>query len=178
MNRRPMSRRSFVRLLASVGMVAVTPFPRRALAQSAPSRHFIFVHAGGGWDPTALCDPKGETPRSDGRGPVNHYYAADIGGVAGGPIRYAPFPHPDLATSMLRQDMPVAGFDDFFQSTGRDLLVINGIDTLTNNHDTGTRTVWAGFDTLGMPAAAALIAQAYGADSPMAFITKDRKSVV
>ncbi len=164
-----MNRRHFLQLLGSVGMTAVT-LRHGPLQAADPNRHYIFVHAGGGWDPTSLCDPKGNTPRADNRGPVNHYAVNDIGEVGNG-IRYAPFPDPDLATSTLRDDMAITSFDAFFNDLASDLLVINGIDMQTNNHDTGTRTMWSGSDVQTQPALGALIAQADAPDSPLAFLT-------
>ncbi|MEC9408335.1 MAG: DUF1501 domain-containing protein [Pseudomonadota bacterium] len=166
-----MNRRDLLQLMASAGLATVAPLGSTARAQSAPSRHFVFVNAGGGWDPTSLCDPKGHAERADGRGPVNHYRADDIGRVGGTGIRYAPFPDPELATSTLRDDNPINSFDAFFQEVGPELLVINGIDTETNNHDTGSRTVWSGSDAQNQPALAALIAQAQAPESPLAFVS-------
>ncbi|MEN8821724.1 MAG: DUF1501 domain-containing protein [Abyssibacter sp.] len=166
-----MNRRDLLQLMASAGLATVAPLGSTARAQSAPSRHFVFVNAGGGWDPTSLCDPKGDAERADGRGPVNHYRADDIGRVGGTGIRYAPFPDPELATSTLRDDNPINSFDAFFQEVGPELLVINGIDTETNNHDTGSRTVWSGSDAQNQPALAALIAQAQAPESPLAFVS-------
>ena len=45
-----MNRRDFLQLLGAVGMAAVTVRPGRSYAAD-PNRHYIFVHAGGGWDP-------------------------------------------------------------------------------------------------------------------------------
>ncbi|PWN55024.1 DUF1501 domain-containing protein [Abyssibacter profundi] len=166
-----MNRRDLLQLLGSAGLATIAPLGSTARAQSAPNRHFVFVNAGGGWDPTSLCDPKGHAERPDGRGPVNHYRADQIGTVGGTDLRYAPFPDPELATSTLRDDNPITSFDAFFQDVGPELLVINGIDTETNNHDTGSRTVWSGSEAQNQPALAALIAQAQAPDSPLAFIS-------
>ena len=168
-----MDRREFLQLLSGVGLCAVGPMAvNRAFAQSAPpDRHFVFVNAGGGWDPTSLCDPKGEAERSDGRGPVNHFRAEDIGTVAGSEIRYAPFPDEELATSTLRTDSALSSFAPFFEDVADDLLVINGIDAQTNSHTIGSRTIWSGSAKLGQPSFAALVARAYSPDSPLSFIT-------
>ncbi len=165
-----MNRRNFLQLLGSVGMTAVAVKPEWLYAAD-PTRHFVFVHAGGGWDPTSLCDPKGNAPRSDNRGPVNHYFPSDIGIVNGSDIRYAPFPDALLATSELRDDMPITSFADFFNELAPELLVVNGIDMQTNNHDTGTRVMWSGSDVQTQPAFGALVAQAQAPNSPLAFIT-------
>ena len=46
--------------------------------------------------------------------------------------------------------------------------VLNGIDTSTNNHDAGSRTMWSGRLAEGYPSLAALIAANKGGGSPMA----------
>ena len=166
-----MNRRDVLQLLSSAGLATIAPLGSSARAQTAGRRYFVFVNAGGGWDPTSLCDPKGDAERADGRGPVNHFFASDIRRVGQGDIRYAPFPAPELATSTLRDDNPISGYDDFFQAVGPELLIINGIDTETNNHETGSRTVWSGSDQQTQPALAALIAQAHAPSSPLAFIS-------
>lgn len=166
-----MNRRDVLQLLSSAGLATIAPLGSSARAQTAGRRYFVVVNAGGGWDPTSLCDPKGDAERADGRGPVNHFFASDIRRVGQGDIRYAPFPAPELATSTLRDDNPISGYDDFFQAVGPELLIINGIDTETNNHETGSRTVWSGSDQQTQPALAALIAQAHAPSSPLAFIS-------
>jgi len=62
-----MDRRHFLRLLTGVGMVGVLPMTlvRPALG-AVPSRFLVTVSASGGWDPTALVDPKGNSLRGDG----------------------------------------------------------------------------------------------------------------
>lgn len=57
-----------------------------------------------------------------------------------------------------------------FQSYPNYIRVINGIDTTTNNHDTGPIYVWSGKISQGHPTFGALIAAIYGASRPLAFI--------
>ena len=168
-----MDRREFLQVLSGVGLAAVGPLGlQKAAAQtSAPNRHFVFVNAGGGWDPTSLCDPKGDAERSDGRGPVNHFRSEQIGQISGSELRYAPFPDEELATSTLRTDSALSSFAPFFEDLAPDLLVINGIDAQTNSHTIGSRTIWSGSAKLGQPSFAALVARAYSPDSPLSFIT-------
>ena len=58
-----MNRRDFLHLAGLAGLtLAVPSVARRSWAGSPDidtTRLWVFVHAGGGWDPTLLCDPKG-----------------------------------------------------------------------------------------------------------------------
>lgn len=138
-----MDRRTFLKWTAAAGM-AVTVSPRlsgTARAQDAghTGPFWLFVHASGGWDPTLLCDPKGRESE-DTIDPVNLYFTDEIEEV--GPFRVA----------------PVDGHRAFFERFRDDLLVVNGVDTQTNSHETGTRHTWAGSMDPGFPALAALLA--------------------
>ena len=169
-----MNRRNFVKLLGASGLAISAPcgLSSKAFAAEDVSQFFVMVHAGGGWDPTSLCDPKGNADRSDGRGPVNNFLASQIQTIGGSPIRYAPFPDPTLATSTLRGDTALASFDNFFTTYASDLRVINGVDTNTNSHDGGTRYVWSGIpEDKRQPAFGALVASIYGPSKPMAFLS-------
>lgn len=143
-------RRDFLKLAGAAGL-AVTVLPGRARAQGQ-GPFWVFVHAGGGWDPTLLCDPKGRVSEDD-ENPLNRYFVSDIGEA--GNLRYAP-----------------VGFNQqFFDKHHRRTLVINGVDTQTNNHDAGVRHTWSGKLSEGYPALAALLAGIFDRDKPMAFIS-------
>lgn len=147
-----MKRRDFLRLAASLGVVLVGP----AVARPARSAEYdglfwVTIHASGGWDPTMLCDPKGR-PNSSTDG-VNNYLIDEIGEV--GPFRYA----------------PLSGHREFFERYRDQLLVINGLDTGTNSHDTGTRHVWSGAMGATMPSFSALAAAAGDPSAPLSFLT-------
>lgn len=145
-------RRDFLRLSALSGLGVVT-MPGAARADAPyPGPFFVSVHASGGWDPTSLCDPKGRANEEE-ESPVNHYFTDDIG--TAGPIRYA----------------PVEGVGAFFDKHHARLLVINGLDTSTNGHDSGTRNVWSGNLTEGHPSFTALVAAAAAPERPMSFVS-------
>lgn len=155
MNRIDRKRREFLKALSFAGLGAhlgLRQWDGRAYAQEAFSAYngpfWIFLHAGGGWDVTSLCDPKGDGPER-----VNRYPVGDIRSV--GNIRYA----------------PLEGHDAFFSKYASRLLVINGIDTTTNGHDQGVRGTWSGKTGEGYPAIGAMIAGSFGAQAPMAFIS-------
>lgn len=104
-----MKRRDFIKTLSATGMAVCSPMvmTQRAYAESTPvNRYFVFLHLGGGWDPTSLCDPKGNRLRQtidpgarEGSSPVNRYSegairrAADVALAAGiaEDMRYAPY---------------------------------------------------------------------------------------
>jgi len=83
-----MKRREFLKTLSATGMAVCSPMvlSNRAYAEAVPvNRYFVFLHLGGGWDPTSLCDPKGNILRRDidpeareGGSPVNRYCEASI----------------------------------------------------------------------------------------------------
>jgi len=146
-----MDRRDFLRAAGFAGLSLAAPGVARG-ADPYAGRFFVMVHAGGGWDPTSLCDPKGRLTEDD-TDPVNMFMRDDIG--TAGNIRYAPIP----------------GNQAFFDKHYQRLLVINGIDTATNGHDSGTRHTWSGRLAEGHPAFAALGAASLGSDRPLAFIS-------
>jgi hypothetical protein len=120
---------------------------------------FVHVHAGGGWDPTSLCDPKGRQGPGDGE-PTNTWYeTGEIEQV--GNLRYAP---------LRDAKHPTAG-RDFFHKHGQRLLVINGIDTSTRVQDRGARHMACGYLEAGYPSFGALYAAVTGDDLPLAYLT-------
>jgi uncharacterized protein (DUF1501 family) len=160
-----MKRRAFLRtltLLTAGNALPMTLVP--AAFGATPTRFLVSVNADGGWDPTSFIDPKGNAPRSDGRGPVNNYAASAI--KTAGNLHYAAYPtsiEPPAATS-------AGNLDTFFTKHYQKLLVINGVDTQTNGHDSGRRFVWSGRLEEGFPSVAALAAAPY-AEQPLAFIS-------
>jgi hypothetical protein len=113
---------------------------------------WVHVHAGGGWDPTSLCDPKGRVNEMQ-ENPMNMYFMDEIGQA--GNIFYAPVP----------------GHKEFFDKYYQNLLILNGVDTSTNGHDSGTRNTWSGTLMEGHPSFTALVAGFYAPSSPMSFIS-------
>jgi hypothetical protein len=158
-----MERRDFLKLASMAGLgVAVgnIPFMRGAkAAEPYTGPLWIMLHAGGGWDVTSFCDPKGASDAMD-MDPMNHYLASEIKSTGpGGIIKYAP--NPNVGGPM----------DQFFTNHADKMLVINGIDCATNSHDVGTRVTWSGTLMENRPSFAALVAGAGAPDQPMAFIS-------
>lgn len=169
-----MKRRNFLQLLAATGMSAQLPvFSNRAHAATIPERYLVVVNAGGGWDPTSICDPKG----------FNRAYADNSDRFEGstnsvdldsnkrfGQIQWSAIPEGVSNDDDVRLRIE-SQFDQFFQSYGNRLTVINGIDNGTNNHDTGNRVTWSGHEENGYPSISALYAAAISPRLPMAFIS-------
>jgi uncharacterized protein (DUF1501 family) len=172
-----MKRRDFIQLLAATGMTASLPLMPSKAHAAAPDHFLVIVNAGGGWDPTSLCDPKGnlsqylsERPNARNNGSINS--------VA---INTATKRNP--VSGMIWSDTPrinnndeiTARVDDQFQkffTTYHDkLTVINGIDNGTNNHNTGNRATWSGSLEVGYPSLAALFAASKNPSLPMAYIS-------
>lgn len=149
-----MNRRDFLKLSSAAGLcVGGSVLLGRAWADgesSAPSpiaydgKLLVMVQAVGGWDPTLLCDPKPG---------LNNSYGApsEVGGIP-----YAP-----IGTEAT----------NFFTDHADKMTVLNGVDTATNNHESGRRHNASGRLGAGYPNLAALVAGAKSPESPMAFLT-------
>jgi Protein of unknown function (DUF1501) len=166
-----MDRRDFVKLAGFAGLSLFLPSALGKDAQADPlvwgGPYFLHMHASGGWDPTMLCDAKvtatGVTPAYENRLITE---VAEMNGI------FVP-----TATSggkfLLRNgNNPVEDPQNFFSTVGKDVLVLNGIDTQTNNHDTGVQGLACGHNDVELPALAALFAGkvAKQINVPMAFL--------
>ena len=160
-----MERRNFLGLGLLAGLAAgVSPAARRLLhAQPMPpssaiepyaGRFFLFINAGGGWDPTMVCDPKG--------GDINRQFMPSAIGTTG-PFSYAPISFTDSGRTLSNQQ--------FFEKFRDRLLVLNGVDMQTNNHDTGTRYTWSGHLEDGYPPLAAILAASLAPGRPLGFLS-------
>jgi len=152
----PFNRRDFLKLAGVTGLTVASPFPFLGKAFAEEDAYtgplFLFVNAGGGWDPTSLCDPKGRVNEEEEK-PVNYYFKDEIDSV--GDIKFA----------------PVEGHKEFFERHKSRTMVINGIDTATNGHDSGSRHIWSGNLAEGHPSLGALIASVHAPGKAMAYIT-------
>jgi hypothetical protein len=152
-----MNRRDFLKLTSAAGLtLGGSALLGRAWADgkvdsSGPVASYdgpllVMVQAVGGWEPTLLCDPKGNLN--------NSYGEADI--KLAGSIPYAPLG---------------AEADIFFGDHHGHMTVINGVDTATNNHESGRRNMASGRLGAGYPNLAALVAGAKSPESAMAFLS-------
>ena len=155
-----MDRRDFMKLASLAGVSLATPLGLGRAFASDPTLantpyeglFFVTIHAGGGWDPTSLCDPKGRENEISAD-PMNMYFTGDI--RTAGNIQYA----------------PVDRFTPIFEKYYRRLVVFNGIDTSTNGHMSGTRHIWSGNLAEGTPSITALHSAAVAAGRPLTFIS-------
>lgn len=151
-----MNRRDFLKLSSAAGLTlgGSAMFGRAwADGETAPGGTaaytgplLVMVQAVGGWEPTLLCDPHANLNNSYGDGDVK---------LAGG-IAYAPLG---------------AEADTFFGDHHGHMTVVNGVDTATNNHESGRRNMASGRLGSGYPNLAALVAGVKSPASPMAFLT-------
>ncbi|HIA04620.1 MAG TPA: DUF1501 domain-containing protein [Myxococcales bacterium] len=151
-----MKRRDFLQssAMASLALMA----PRIAFGKSGPEladRLWVFVDANGAWDPTFFCDPQ---PHPFYVNPAV-YTAGQIMTNSQG-VSYAPYEDG-------KPYMVGAGEgQDFFAKYADKLLVINGFDGQTNNHNVGSRSMWSGTLATGNPSLGALIAAAHSGEKP------------
>ena len=94
----------------------------------------------------------------DPKAPNHSYKPGEI--LKAGNISYAP-------TSFSSNKVLVQSCDAFFKAHHKRLLVVNGIDNSTNNHDAGSRTTWSGQLPEGYPSFAALMAAFATAAAPV-----------
>lgn len=155
-----MDRRRFLQIAGLAGLAVMAPVGMRKVT-AAPQRYtgpfWIMVNAGGGWDPTMLCDPKGGT--AGDKSTVNQSFDPSQIKKAGN-LSYAP-------TELIIDNISVGSCETFFSKHHKRLMVLNGVDTTTNNHDAGSRTTWSGQLSEGHPAFAAMVAANAIKDQPM-----------
>ena len=113
----------------------------------------VTLQLDGGVDVTQLCDPKVNVK---GEPKINFWADAADPGQAGN-LLYA----------------PVANNAAFFERFGRDMLVINGVDSQTNSHETGKLYNWTGSNAEGRPSLSALFAAAQSPEQPLAYSVFD-----
>jgi uncharacterized protein DUF1501 len=173
-----MDRRDFLKIASCTGLSVVAPsaFGGNGLADK-PRASFapytgtlvVTVNAGGGWDPTSLCDPKGAKSESDPNPMNGSYLTEEIEQI--GNIRYAPLPYASLFNDTAMQLGLTYSMKTFFEKYYERLCIINGLDVETNGHDTGSRSTWSGRLAEGHPSIAAFAAGSFGKEQPMAYMS-------
>jgi hypothetical protein len=168
-----MDRRKFLSIASLAGLAVASPnaFGRgrrpgeladklNPLQAAYKGPLYIMVNAGGGWDPTSLCDPKGAARMDDPDAMNKSYLTSEIGKTSSG-IHYAP---------LGSEDDPDY-FQKFFEKHDKELLILNGVDMATNGHDTGSRHTWSGRLAEGYPSFAALVSAVHGRDLAMSYLS-------
>jgi hypothetical protein len=128
----------------------------------------VTIQAGGGWDPTSFFDPKGGVD-GDRTTPNQFYTKGDI--IPVGPFKATPAKYTVGNAEVGTADVYTA--QRFLQDNQARLLLFNGVDTLTNNHETGTRQSFSGKLNEGYPCISAMYAASVAktAAVPLAFIS-------
>lgn len=157
-----MKRRELIKLLSASGVLLANPFglsaPVAAAECHADHSLWVTIAAKGAWDPASLFDPKGDVDIT-GSGPVNSYAATDI--------RH----YGNIAMSPYVLDRDNDRFEPFFSRHYSDILIINGIETGTNNHLTGEKHMWTGRIDDFYPCFAASVASSRNTTLPLAFLS-------
>jgi hypothetical protein len=158
-----MKRRSFLAAGgAAFGLTLLPPWTRPSRGDegdpTAKPPLWIHLQAGGGWDPTMLCDPR----------PALSNLTFGVGGLTSS--KGHTFQYADLGQGgSFSNDMGYS-FGSFFSNNAEQLLVINGIFTATAGHATGACLAASGRLQPGHPSLFALIAKQVGADKAMPYI--------
>jgi len=169
-----MYRRDFAKLTGLAGLSVFLPgtIASQAVAQDQQTwggPYFLHMHAAGGWDPTIFCDGKltapGTTPDYENR------VVTEAGLVNGVPVPLADA----NGKFLLKVNQGANAIEDpahFFGNVGSRMLVLNGIDTQTNNHETGVQGLACGHNDVELPAIAALFSGAVMQQKnlPLAFL--------
>ena len=144
------SRRNFLKLASLAPLAASFPAVSSA-ATPFTGKFVVTVQAVGAWDVTCFCDPK-----VNQRGEEEITQWSKTGEVqSAGNIRYAPF----------------ANNEKFFKKHAQKMLVINGVDALTNSHSIGETVNWSGRTALGFPTLTALYSAINAPSLPMSYVT-------
>lgn len=164
-----MNRREFLQRIGAASVMGGMPLVCHPAQASTVDHYWIMMSATGGWDPTIFCDPKGSHRRRDGNGPVTHVNLERHRPLKkqGGNIVLAPFSR-QLPTEQMHGELIL---EQFLEQHTQKTLLINGIDTGTNSHEIGARTVWSGFSKAGSPCFAAMVAGVKAPELPLSFIT-------
>ncbi len=161
-----MKRRKFLQLAGLSGLALTVPTAKRVEAQEGlyGGPYYVLITASGGWDPRFMFDPTTDAEQ-------NRYYA--VQGAAGA-IPYADWPIDEAAFNI---DVGI-GYSSYLMTNGaflakhgNRLTVINGVDTSTNNHEAGKRTMMSGSIPGKYPAIGALLAAARAPNKPIGFIS-------
>jgi len=146
------SRRKLLRTIGSAMAASSISHPVRVWGAGSDLYDgdlLVTLQLRGGCDITCLCDPKMNTA---GEPIINHWAEADETRQKGR-LLYAPF----------------AQNERLFNRFYRDMLVVNGVDTQTNSHQTGELFNWTGRNSEGMPSLSALFASQRAGDQPLAY---------
>ena len=138
-----MKRRQLLQLGSMATLSMFLPWRSEAETGSYAGPYVIALHAAGGWDTTLFCDAHKASDK------IQQTLYTDP--VTQGGLKVAP-------VELKRNGTTLDTVPNFFNEVGKRFLVVNGIDTQTNNHDTGVKHVWSGKTFEELPSVAALLA--------------------
>jgi uncharacterized protein (DUF1501 family) len=147
-----MKRRHFLAQSTLATLALTVPGRARAATPDLPDKYWVFVDANGAWDPTFFCDPQ-----TDETFVSSDVFTQDQLKTTSTGVTYAP---------MENGEPYKVGGEDFFQKYAQKLLVINGVDGQTNNHNVGSRNAWSGKLGGGLPTLGGLLAAIYSGEKP------------
>ncbi len=158
-----MKRRTILQLSGLLGAGLTAPFlTAESHAQDEfAGPYWIFVTAGGGWDPRFLFDPT--------MNPEQNQFYSEIGNE--GDIRFGLWDLSPEDVGLEGEDRPYLNPQRFAENHGGRMTVFNGVDTSTNNHDAGQRAITSGSIAQGVPALGALLAATHTPDKPLPFVS-------
>jgi hypothetical protein len=147
-----MNRRDFIKMtsFSTLGASLPSAFKLHAAPADFSGKLLVTLQLEGGWDVSALCDPKMNAP---GEAIINTW-AQNGETQSAGKIQYAQF----------------ANNATFFNKYHRDMMVINGIDSQTNSHSAGVTHNWSGRISAGYPTLTALYAAINAPNLPINYI--------
>lgn len=161
------NRRQFLKWAAAgVGAVMLPSLIPQSILADATAPYtgpfLVTVHAGGAWDPNFLCNPTSN--------PEMNRLSTDE--ATTGALRYSPWAVDPVAMNLPVEAAPyLMSNEAFFTKHASRLTVLNGVDTSTNNHETGTRIVWSGRTSEGYPSLGALYAATQSREQGLAFLS-------
>ena len=169
MNKTELMKRRELFKYSALGACALSSLPFLSSADGAEDGYsgpfYVMINAGGGWDPRFHFDPHLEPEQ-------NRLYSS-IERI--GNISYAPIGYEQITQNFDTERYNYRGLlltnQEFLEAYGAELLVLNGVDMKTNNHDAGNRAIWSGQLQEGYPSIAALVAAEYANEEPMAFLS-------
>ncbi len=147
------SRRSLLQTMGAMGIMGQGAFMVPESRANTNNHYFAFIWARGAWDATSFSDPKGNhlyherfnSCTSDPNHPncpptpINKFTTQDIQQI--GNLNIAPYFGDIKANDYAEQR---TDYEDFFANNYQDMMVINGINAQSNNHNPGTENMWAG----------------------------------
>jgi uncharacterized protein (DUF1501 family) len=171
-----MNRRDFLVGSSATSLAMVLPWGASSQARAQSLRYqgpyFINLLALGGWDPTFTFDPKTNigTTAFPAMNKLAEGKTIQRLTPNGAPFIEHDFMEPSPAMGVM--PLRMISMRDFMTRVSSRFVVLNGIDTATNNHEVGQQLLGCGRSNEVLPAFAALAAARVAAerDVPLAFV--------